>query len=100
MNDNLKKLAQLASENAEVADELAALDQKIKNQVMEETIAIANKHGIALTQEDFAPAEEELSIEELDSVAGGRNYCFIIGVGDGRGPASNCALIGEGFAFW
>ena len=68
MTGNAKKWLELVSTDPE-------LQQKTKDLQKTEIIALAQTHGITLTQEDFAvPQDGELSDDELDAVAGGYSY--------------------------
>ena len=88
MNENLKKFLEEASENEELKAKLAALTDK--ETTVEKVIELAKEYGFTLTAEDFQPAEgAELSLDELDSVAGGV-WCFMIG----GGHNNNCAIVG------
>ena len=79
MNENLKKFLEEASKNEELKARLAALTDK--ETAVEKAIEIAKEYGFALTAEDFKPAEnDELSLDELDSVAGGV-MCMVFGIG-------------------
>ena len=70
MNENLKKFLEEASKNEELKAKLAALTDK--ETAVEKAIEIAKEYGFALTAEDFQPADGgELSLDELDQVAGG-----------------------------
>ena len=70
MNENLKKFLEEASKNEELKAKLEALTDK--ETAVDKTIEIAREYGFALTAEDFQPLKgEELSLDELDQVAGG-----------------------------
>ena len=70
MNENLKKFLEEASKNEELKARLAALTDK--ETAVEKAVEIAKEYGFALTAEDFQPADgAELSLDELDQVAGG-----------------------------
>ena len=70
MNENLKKFLEEASKNEELKARLAALTDK--ETAVEKAIEIAKEYGFTLTAEDFKPADDaELSLDELDQVAGG-----------------------------
>ena len=76
MNENLKKFLEEASKNEELKANLAALTDK--ETAVEKAIEIAKEYGFALTAEDFQPADgAELSLDELEHVAGGA--CFYFG---------------------
>ena len=72
MNENLKKFLEEASKNEELKAKLAALTDK--ETAVEKAIEIAKEYGFALTAEDFQPVDGgELSLDELNAVAGGRS---------------------------
>jgi predicted ribosomally synthesized peptide with nif11-like leader len=90
MNENLKKFLEEASKNEELKAKLAALTDK--DTAVAKAVELAKEYGFALTAEDFQPADgAELSLDELDSVAGGA-WCFMIGGG------SRCHCITNGAA--
>ena len=95
MNENLKKFLEEASKNEELKARLAALTDK--ETAVEKAVEIAKEYGFTLTAEDFQPAEnDELSLDELEKVAGGMPdcSCFIFGVWDGA--SDHCEAIGWG----
>ena len=95
MNENLKKFLEEASKNEELKARLAALTDK--ETAVEKAVEIAKEYGFTLTAEDFQPAEnDELSLDELEKVAGGMPdcSCFILGVWDGA--SDHCKAIGLG----
>ena len=70
MNENLKKFLEEASKNEELKAKLTALTDK--ETAVAKAVELAKEYGFALTAEDFQPADgAELSLDELDSVAGG-----------------------------
>ena len=76
MNENLKKFLEEASKNEELKAKLAALTDK--ETAVEKAVEIAKEYGFALTAEDFQPADGgELSLDELDQVAGGTSGCSL-----------------------
>ena len=76
MNENLKKFLEEASKNEELKARLAALTDK------ETAIELAKEYGFTLTAEDFQPADgAELSLDELDSVAGGGLFDILKEIG-------------------
>ena len=76
MNENLKKFLEEASKNEELKARLAALTDK------ETAIELAKEYGFTLTAEDFKPADgAELSLDELDSVAGGGLFDILKEIG-------------------
>jgi len=77
MNENLKKFLEEASKNEELKAKLAALTDK--DTAAAKAVELAKEYGFALTAEDFQPADgEELSLDELDQVAGGA-MCLVFG---------------------
>jgi predicted ribosomally synthesized peptide with nif11-like leader len=87
MNENLKKFLEEASKNEELKAKLAALTDK--DTAVAKAVELAKEYGFALTAEDFQPADgAELSLDELDSVAGG-SVCLLFGGGHNK-----CAHVG------
>ena len=73
MNENLKKFLEEASKNEELKTKLEALTDK--ETAGERAVEIAKEYGFSLTAEDFKSAEgEELSVDELEQVAGGMGF--------------------------
>ena len=101
MNENLKKFLEEASKNEELKAKLAALTDK--ETAVEKAIELAKEYGFALTAEDFQPADgAELSLDELDRVAGGANcvasssvMCMVFGMNKVKMPY--CTKCGS---FW
>ncbi|MBQ6317765.1 MAG: Nif11-like leader peptide family RiPP precursor [Oscillospiraceae bacterium] len=94
MNENLKKFLEEASKNEELKARLAALTDK--ETAVAKAIEIAKEYGFTLTAEDFQPADgAELSLDELESVAGGDAWCLAGWPGQ---DSSNCccAMFGNG----
>jgi len=84
MNENLKKFLEEASKNEELKAKLEALTDK--ETAVDKAIKIAKEYGFALTSEDFKPADgAELSLDELDSVAGGV-MCMAFGMFKAKMP--------------
>ena len=80
MNENLKKFLEEASKNEELKARLAALTDK--ETTVEKAIELAKEYGFTLTAEDFKPADgAELSLDELDSVAGGGLFDILKEIG-------------------
>ena len=94
MTENMQKFLEEVSKNEELC---ATLNTAGK----EELIAMAKELGIALTEVDFAQ-DEELSDDELDAVAGGRDVSCACAMGGGGEKDSNdktcaCVLAGAGY---
>ena len=88
MNENLKKFLEEASKNEELKARLAALTDK--ETAVEKTIELAKEYGFTLTAEDFQPADgAELSLDELDSVAGGGLFDILKEIGKGSWREEN-----------
>lgn len=94
MTSSMEALLTILSGNKELSQKFTQLDQI-------SMIAAAKELGITLTEADFAPADEgEISENELETVAGGKEcYCAI----GGGGTSSNknedtcgCAIVGVG----
>ena len=80
MNENLKKFLEVASKNEELKASLTALTDK--DTAVEKAIELAKEYGFALAAEDFQPADGvELSLDELDSVAGGGLFDILKEIG-------------------
>ena len=80
MNENLKKFLEEAGKNEELKARLAALTDK--ETAAEKVIELAKEYGFTLTAEDFQPADgAELSLDELDSVAGGGLFDILKEIG-------------------
>jgi len=80
MNENLKKFLEEASKNEELKAKLAALTDK--DTAAAKAVELAKEYGFALTAEDFQPADgEELSLDELDQVAGGGLFDILKEIG-------------------
>ena len=74
MNENLKKFLEEASKNEELKAKLAALTDK--DTVAAKAVELAKEYGFTLTAEDFKPTDgAKLSLDELESVAGGDAWC-------------------------
>ena len=88
MNENLKKFLEEASKNEELKARLAALTDK--ETTVEKAIELAKEYGFTLTAEDFQPADgAELSLDELDSVAGGGLFDILKEIGKGSWREEN-----------
>ena len=80
MNENLKKFLEEASKNEELKAKLSALTDK--EIAVDKAIELAKEYGFTLTAEDFQPADgAELSLDELDSVAGGGLFDILKEIG-------------------
>ena len=88
MNKNLKKFLEEASKNEELEASLTALTDK--DTAVEKAIEIAKEYGFTLTAENFQPADgAELSLDELDSVAGGGLFDILKEIGKGSWKEEN-----------
>ena len=73
MTENLKKFAEEASKNEELKEKL----MNVKEGSWDQVILIAKEYGFELTEEDLKPEnlqpedDEKISLDELDSAAGG-----------------------------
>lgn len=100
MTENIKKLAELASQDEKLRKALCeAPDTK-------SIISLAAEHGLTLTEEDVkmhASKEQELDEEELASVVGGE-YCFCPLAGGGLKTGKTetpcgCVIYGVGYYY-
>lgn len=94
MSKNLKKLLEAVSTDPAALARFGTLTKH-------ELIALAKEYGIALTEADLAPVEGEISDDELETVAGGKNCsCNFAGSGKSSsyyGSAScSCEVGGVG----
>ncbi|MBR4081663.1 MAG: Nif11-like leader peptide family natural product precursor [Clostridia bacterium] len=97
MSENLKKFLELISENRELAEQISA--EKDPQAI----IAKAAELGVELTEADLAKPAEELSDDELATVAGGGDVscaCAMGGGGtkDGNDKTCACVLAGAGYS--
>ena len=95
MTDNMKKFLEAVSEGAW---------ENVNEMKKEELIAFAKEKGLELTEEDFIQEvaneeAEKLTLDEMNSIAGGRYCLCVIGGGGGSDAKSDtcgCAFIGYG----
>ena len=96
MTENLKKFLELVSKDE-------ALAAKIGTMGKDELIALAKGLGIELTDADLTkPAAQELSDDDLDTVAGGSDVSCACAMGGGGTKDANdktcaCVLAGVGY---
>lgn len=106
MTEKMKKFYEESSQNEELKEKLMKVDQSSSA----ELIRIAGEYGYALTEEDLNQEEnEELSLDELESVSGGRGTdlngdpCFCA-VGGGKagsnGKDCGCGVLGFDQGIW
>ena len=94
MNETLKKFLEEASKNEELKAKLAALTDK--DTAAAKAAEIAKEYGFTLTGEDFQNTKGEvLSLDELEQVAGGDNYCFIVSGAPNLPGSGNCVFYSE-----
>lgn len=107
MSENMKKLLEALSENAELKGKFDRLNEEVKDleENMKCLVALAAEVGITLTDEDFEDAQkaknEEMDEEELNAVAGGRIsfekgcdcFCFMGGGGVADEYQKTCACV-------
>lgn len=83
INDDMKKFVEAIAADEELKAKIEALEGA--DNVVAQAIAIAAEHGYALTEEDFTVLTDEdfqetgnaeLSLDDLDSVAGGLVRCL------------------------
>ena len=95
MTENMKQFLETVSKNDE-------LIEKVNKMNKDELVALAKELGITLTEEDFEKPVEELSDDELDTVAGGSDVSCACAMGGGGTKDSNdgtcaCVLAGVGY---
>ena len=95
MTENMKKFLEKVSENEELIEKVNAAGK-------ETLINMAKELGIELTDADFEKPSVELSDDELDAVAGGRDISCACAMGGGGTKDSNdktcaCVLAGAGY---
>ncbi len=108
MSENLKKFLEFVGNDPEISEKAKQLKADDPEAVKAIVIAFAKEHGFELTEDDFAAPEEELSENELASVAGG-GTCACVGGGGGTAddPGSDgddsvcwCVVGGFGYDIW
>ena len=93
MTDNMKKFLEAVSRNKESIEKLK------KAETPEAVIALAAENGFTLTAEDLKPEPTtgEVSDDELNAVAGGKDCgCFLGGGGEATGKQGVCACVAAG----
>lgn len=98
----MKEFLELLEKNPEVKQKVTEMDANIDTKVSD-YIALAAEYGVKLTEADFQPSgEQELSEDELDAVAGGKNCLCVIG-GGGTGEEATktktCACVVCGYGY-
>ena len=105
MTENMKKYLELISGDEEAMKNLNEQEPSSIQEAKERIIADAAEKGITLTEEDFAETGE-LSEDELEAVAGGKECVCVIG-GGGTATSSvyedTCACViggaGSGYGY-
>ena len=97
MNENLKKFLEKVSEDKALAEKVSAEKDPAA------LIPLAKEMGIELTEADLKKPVEELSDDELDTVAGGGDVSCACAMGGGGTKDANdktcaCVLAGVGYA--
>ncbi len=98
----MKEFLELLEKNPEVKQKVAEMDANIDTK-MSDYIALAAEYGVKLTEADFQPSDaQELSEDELDAVAGGKD-CLCVGAGGGTGEdatkTKTCACVVAGYGY-
>ena len=96
MNENLKKFLEKVSEDKALAEKVSAEKDPAA------LIPLAKEMGIELTEADLKRPVEELSDDELDTVAGGSDVSCACAMGGGGTKDTNdktcaCVLAGVGY---
>ncbi len=97
MNENLKKFLEKVSEDKALAEKVNA------NNDPAALIALSKELGVELTEADLKKPVEELSDDELDTVAGGGDVSCACAMGGGGTKDTNdktcaCVLAGVGYS--
>ena len=95
MSENLKKFLEAVSKDEALVAQVGAMGK-------EELLALAKELKISLTAEDLEKPAEELSDDELDTVAGGSDVSCACAMGGGGTKDNNdktcaCVLAGVGY---
>ena len=100
MTDNMKRFLEAVSSDEALQKEFKVLADSATKEADAHKSAIvelAAEHGFTLTEDYFKPSEMgELSMDELEAVAGGVCFCPLVGGGTGTGKQCVCGLSGLG----
>ena len=104
MSENFKKFLEIVSKDEALKQKALAFNDMEKGDAIRAVIALAKEVGIELTEADFSEKEanNELTDDELDSVAGGNCACAVGGGGggtdasDGKTYGCACVMYGQG----
>lgn len=100
MSENLKKFLEYIEKNPELLEKAKQFKADDPEKAKEIAIAFAEEHGFELTEADFEAPEGELSVDELNTVAGGGTCACVVGGGgtesDGRDVVCWCVVAGFG----
>ena len=104
MNENVKKFMEALQADAELEN---ALNQALEGLKPEEkadaALKFANEKGFDISEADLNPEGQEVSLDELDNVAGGVCACPVVGGGDGTDVKTGtsytcvCVVFGDGY---
>ena len=110
MSGDIKRFVELASNDEAFKNQLHAMAEQPRYQVIQECINYGRQHGLDLDEDDFNPNKHvELDPEELAGAVGSSNAgadCAIVGFGWGgtqisaegpQGGVNSCYVIGVGF---
>ena len=95
MTENMKKFLEAVSQHEELLAKLNGMGK-------EELLALAKELNVELTEADLVKPAEELSDDELDTVAGGSDVSCACAMGGGGTKDNNdktcaCVLAGVGY---
>ena len=103
MNEKAKQFMEALQTDKELEGALKeALEGIDPGERMAEVVKFAQEKGFDLSEADLIPDEHEVSLGELDNVAGGTCYCSVAGGGggtdsnDGKDYVCVCAVYGQG----
>ena len=100
MTENLKLFIKKASQDPELLGRLKEFEDK--DALVAACVEAAQALGLSLTADDFAPAEDGMSEDELAAVAGGasdkRCSCIVGGGGTEDSWSDTCACVLFGYS--
>lgn len=96
MNENMKNFLEAVSKDDELCTKVGQMNK-------DELLALAGEMGLPLTEQDLQKPVEELSDDDLDTVAGGSDVSCACAMGGGGTKDDNdktcaCVLAGAGYA--
>ena len=105
MNENVKKFMEALQADKELKAAFKQATEGIKPEEQNAAVVkFAREKGFDLSEADLIPDGQEISLDELDNVAGGKLTCFCLAAGGGGGTDINdgktigcaCVIYGQG----